>query len=451
MSTNYISADRNTLFLFPPSVQDWLPEDHLARFVVDIVAQLDLRPIVNHYGGRGSKAYHPQILLALIFYGYATGIFSSRKIEQATYDSVAFRYIAANTHPDHDTIATFRKRFLKELQPLFVQILIIAKEIGLLKLGKVSLDGTKVTANASKHHALSWKHACRIEKQLQAEVEELMRLGQQADSTEKHEGMNIPQELARRQDRLEAITAAKEKIKQRADERFCREQQKYEQKVVARKEKSDKTGKKPRGPKPKPPTSGPSDKEQVNLTDEESRIMPSSKGFVQAYNAQAGVDLDSMIIVSSHVSQSPNDKLEIEPAIAALTSLPETVGEVNTLIADSGYFSEANVKTCSETKIEPLIATGRQQHHQTLQERFGHPQPLPENAGPVDTMRHRLKTDEGRRLYAKRKSTVEPVFGIIKQVMGFRQFHVRGHEAVSGEWLLTSIAWNLKRMFALSG
>lgn len=451
MSTNYIPADRNTLYLFPPSVQDWLPEDHMARFVVDIVAQLDLHPIVSRYGGRGSKAYHPQILLALLFYGYATGIFSSRKIEQATYDSVAFRYIAANTHPDHDTIATFRKRFLKELKPLFVQILIIAKEIGMLKLGKVSLDGTKVKANASQHHALSWKHACRIEKQLQEEVEELMRLGQQADCTELHEGLNIPQELARRQDRLEAIMVAKEKIKQRADERYCRELQKYEQKVTARKEKSAKTGKKPRGPKPKPPTSGPSNKDQVNLTDEESRIMPSGKSFVQAYNAQAGVDLDSMLIVSSHISQSPNDKQEIEPTLEALTSLPETVGEVNTLIADSGYFSEANVETCTETNIEPLIAIGRQKHHQTLQERFGYHEPLPDNAGPVDSMRHRLKTTEGRRLYGKRKSTVEPVFGIIKEVMGFRQFQLRGFEAVSGEWILASIAWNLKRMFALSG
>ena len=451
MSTNYIPADRNTLYLFPPSVQDWLPEDHMARFVVDIVAQLDLHPIVSRYGGRGSKAYHPQILLALLFYGYSTGIFSSRKIELATYDSVAFRYIAANTHPDHDTIANFRKRFLKELKPLFVQILIIAKEIGMLKLGRVSLDGTKVKANASKHHALSWKHACKIEKQLQAEVEELIRLGQQADSTELHEGLNIPQELARRQDRLEAIIVAKEKIRQRADERYSQEQKKYEQKITARKEKSDKTGKKPRGPKPKPPASGPSDRDQVNLTDEESRIMPSKRSFVQAYNAQASVDLDSMLIVSSHVSQSPNDKQEIEPTLEALTSLPETVGEVNTLIADSGYFSEANVKTCTETNIEPLIATGRQKHNQTLQERFSDPEPLAENAGPVGIMRHRLKTDEGRRLYGKRKSTVEPVFGIIKQVMGFRQFHLRGLEAVNGEWILASIAWNLKRMFALSG
>lgn len=274
MSTNFISADRNTIYLLPPSVQDWLPEGHLARFVVDIVSQLNLRSITDQYGGRGSKAYHPRMLLSLLFYGYATGVFSSRKIELATYDSVAFRFIAANKHPDHDTIATFRKRFLDELKPLFVQILIIAKEMGLLKLGKVSLDGTKVKANASKHRALSWGHACKIEKQLQAEVAELMQLAQEADSSDIPDEMNIPEELLRRQDRLDAIDEAKEKIEQRANERYSREVEEYEQKVADRKAKAEKSGKKPRGREPKPPTPGPRDKDQVNLTDEESRIDP---------------------------------------------------------------------------------------------------------------------------------------------------------------------------------
>jgi transposase len=451
MSTNFIPVDRNTIYLFPPSVQDWLPEDHLARFVVDIVSQLDLRSITDQYGGRGSKAYHPRMLLALLFYGYATGVFSSRKLEQATYDSVAFRFIAANNHPDHDTIATFRKRFLGELKPLFVQILVIAKEMGLLKLGKVSLDGTKVKANASKHRALSWGHACKIEKQLQNEVEELMRLARDADAADIPEGMDIPEELTRRQDRLAAIADAKEKIRQRAEERYTREKQEYDEKIAARKAKEKKTGKKPGGRKPKPPTSGPRDKDQVNLTDEESRIMPSSKGFKQAYNAQVSVDLDTMVIVTSHVSQSPNDKQEVVPTIEALKSLSASTGTVDTLLADTGYFSESNVTDCSEAEIEPLIATGRQSHNQPLQERFSQPEELPEDAGLVDRMKHHLKTSAGRQLYAKRKSTVEPVFGIIKQVMGFRQFLLRGYEAVSGEWTLVSIAWNLKRMFALNG
>jgi transposase len=451
MSTNFIPTDRNTIYLLPPSVQDWLPEDHLARFIVDIVAQLNIRSITDQYGGRGSKAYHPRMLLSLLFYGYATGIFSSRKLEQATYDSVAFRFIAANNHPDHDTIAVFRKRFLHQLKPLFVQILIIAKEMGLLKVGKVSLDGTKIKANASKHRALSWGHACKIEKQLQAEVDELMRLAQKADSSEIPDEMNIPQELLRRQDRLEAIAEAKKKIEQRANERYSREVEEYEQKVAARKAKAKENGRKPQGRGPKPPTAGPRDKDQVNITDEESRIMPSAKGFKQAYNAQAAVDLDSMCIISAHVTQSPNDKQEVSPTLEALDELPEQLGKVDTLLADTGYFSESNVKECIEAEVAPLISTGRQKHNQPLQERFTQPESLPDNADPVEKMKHRLKTPEGRQLYGKRKSTVEPVFGIIKHVMGFRQFLLRGYEAVSGEWTLVSIAWNLKRMFALNG
>ena len=451
MSTNFIPTDRNTIYLLPPSVQDWLPEDHLARFVVDIVSQLNLRSITDQYGGRGSKAYHPRMLLSLLFYGYATGIFSSRKLEQATYDSVAFRFIAANKHPDHDTIAAFRKRFLQQLKPLFVQILIIAKEMGLLKVGKVSLDGTKIKANASKHRALSWGYACKLEKQLQAEVDELMRLAQKADSSEIPDEMNIPQELLRRQDRLEAIAEAKKKIEQRADERYSREVEEYERKVDARKAKAEETGKKPRGKDPKPPTAGPHDKDQVNITDEESRIMPSAEGFKQAYNAQAAVDLDTMCIISAHVTQSPNDKQEVDPTLEALDELPKQLGKVDTLLADTGYFSESNVKKCIEAEVAPLISTGRQKHNQPLQERFSQPESLPDNADPVEKMKHRLKTPEGRQLYGKRKSTVEPVFGIIKQVMGFRQFLLRGCEAVSGEWTLVSIAWNLKRMFALNG
>ena len=451
MSTNFIPVDRSTIYLLPPSLQDWLPEDHLARFIVDIVSQLNLRSITEQYAGRGSKAYHPRMLLALLFYGYATGVFSSRKLEKATYDSVAFRFITANLHPDHDTIAAFRKRFLDDLKPLFVQILIIAKEMGLLKLGKVSLDGTKVKANASKHRALSWGHACKIEKQLQAEVAELMRLAEEADSADIPDEMNIPEELSRRQDRLNAIAEAKKKIEQRADERYSREVEEYERKVDARKTRAKNTGKKPRGKDPKPPTPGPRDKDQVNLTDEESRIMLSSEGFKQAYNAQAAVDLDTMCIISAHVTQSPNDKQEVYPTLKNLDELPEQLGKIDTMLADTGYFSEANVNQCIQAEVTPLFSTGRQKHNQPLQKRFTKPESLPDDADHVETMKHHLKSPEGKRLYAKRKSTVEPVFGIIKQVMGFRQFLLRGYEAVSGEWTLVSIAWNLKRMFALNG
>ena len=450
MSSNFITANRDQQYLFPPSVQDWLPESHLARFVVDIVSQLNLRPISDVYAGKGAKAHHPEILLSLLFYGYATGVYSSRKIEHATYDSVAFRFISVNTHPDHDTIATFRKRFLAQLQPLFVQILTLAHEMGLMKLGKISLDGTKMKANASKHHALSWGHACKLEKQLQAEVQELMRLAEEADSEKIPDGMDIPKELSRRQDRLTAIAEAKGKIEQRAAERYAREKQEYDEKIATRKTKAEQSGKKPRGRNPNPPEPGPQEKDQVNLTDEESRIMPTSgKGFEQAYNAQAAVDVDTMLIVASHISQSPNDKKEITSTLAALSSLPETLGKVNTMLADAGYYSDDNVSSCENSAINPFIPPGREKHNQSLAERFAQPDPLPEDADSVSKMRHKLKTDEGRKLYAKRKSTVEPVFGIIKHVMRFRQFLLRGIEAVTGEWTLVSMAWNLKRMFVL--
>ena len=452
MNHKFIPTSRDQLYLFPPAIQDWLPEKHLARFVVDIVSQLNLRPLVETYAGKGFKAYHPEILLSLLFYGYATGVFSSRKIEKATYDSVAFRFISANTHPDHDTIASFRKRFLEQLKPLFVQILTLAHEMGLVKLGKVSLDGTKIKANASKHHALSWDHACKLEQQLQAEVQELLRLAEQADAEEQPDELDIPEELCRRQDRLKAIARAKAIIEERAAQRFAQEQKEYKEKVAKRRAKARDTGKKPRGRAPKPPTPGPRKKDQVNLTDEESRIMPSSdKGFVQAYNAQAAVDVETMLMVESHISQAPNDKQELTSTLASLNDLPEKLGTVDTLLADAGYYSDDNVASCVGSGVEPYIPPHRDKHNLPLAERFIDSAPLPEDVEPIDRMRNKLKTVEGRTVYAQRKSTVEPVFGIVKQVLGFRQFFLRGLEAVSGEWTLVSIAWNMKRMFALSG
>jgi len=452
MIQKFIPTSRDQQLLFPPAIQDWLPERHLARFIVDIVSQLDLRPLAETYAGKGYKAYHPEILISLLFYGYATGVFSSRKIEKATYDSVAFRFISANTHPDHDTIASFRKRFLEQLKPLFVQILMLAHQMGLLKLGKVSLDGTKIKANASKHHALSWEHACKLEQQLQAEVKELLRLAEQADAEEIPDEMDIPEELCRRQDRLDAIARAKAIIEERAAQRFAQQQKEYEVKIAKRHAKAKESGKKPRGRDPEPPTPGPRKKDQVNLTDEESRIMPSSdKGFVQAYNAQAAVDVDTMLIVEAHISQAPNDKQEITPTLAALNELPKKLGQLDTMLADAGYYSDDNMALCKQSGIEPYIPPNRDKHNQPLAERFSDPAPLPEGAKPIDEMKNKLKTVEGRKVYAQRKSTVEPVFGIVKHILGFRQFFLRGVEAVSGEWTLVSMAWNMKRMFALRG
>src|ERR1035437_10889718 len=311
MEPKFVEVDRETQYLLPPSVQDWLPEGHLARFVVEIVEQLDLRSLKASYAGRGSQPYNPVMLLALLFYGYATGVFSSRKLERSTYDSVAFRYIAANSHPDHDTIAAFRRRFLPQLGEFFAPILMIAHEMKVLNLGAVSLDGTKIKANASKHKALSYEHANKLEAQLKAEVAELLKKADAADHADIPDGMSIPEELERRTDRLAAIAAAKVEIERRAAERHAREQAEYEKKVAERSKQEQETGKKPRGKKLKPPTAGPTAKDQVNLNDSESRIMPTSGGgFEQAYNAQAGVDTKTMLIVASHVTQHTNDKLE---------------------------------------------------------------------------------------------------------------------------------------------
>jgi len=450
MTAKFQPINRDTAYLLPPSLQDWLPEKHLARFVVDIVDQLDLGELVSRYGGGGKQPYHPAVLLALLFYGYATGVFSSRKLEQATHDSVAFRFITGDAHPDHDTIATFRKRFLPELEGLFVQMLVVAKVMGVFKLGKVSLDGTKIKANASKHKAMSWGYANKLEAQLRQEVQELLRQAELADAEEEPE-IDIPDELARREDRLAAIKKAKEEIERRAQERFEAEQAEYEAKLKQRKDKETETGKKARGREPRPPEAGPRDKDQVNFTNEESRIMPSSDGFVQGYNAQAAVDIDSHLIVENHLTQQSNDKQEVEPTLKGLKEAEAQLGKADGLLADAGYFSADNVKQCETAKITPYISDHRERHNRPWDERFKTPPSCPQDADAVTAMAHRLRTAEGKAIYAKRKSTVETVFGILKEVMGFRRFHLRGLDAAQGEWNLVCMAWNLKRLYALGG
>jgi transposase len=447
--SNFRPIDRNTDFLMPPSVDEWLPERHLARFIVEVVEQLNLRSMTGSYRGSGSASYHPAVLLSLLVYGYATGVFSSRKLERATYDSVAFRFIAGNERPDHDTIATFRRRFLKQIEALFVEVLKLAREMGVLKLGTVALDGTKVHANASRHSALSYEHAGKIEAQLKAEVADLLAKAEAADQADVPDGMSIPDELARRKDRLTKLGEARQKIEERSQEHLRQEQADYEARLAAREAKAAATGHKPGGREPQPPQAGPLHKDQINLTDEDSRIMPvAGGGFEQCYNAQAVVAADSLLVVSTDVVQAANDKQQLAPMVEK-KALPEEFGTPETLLADNGYFSAANVTACEAAQIAPLIATGREPHHPSLIERFAPAPAVPENPTPVQAMAHRLKTPEGKALYALRKRVPEPVFGIIKSVLGFRQFHLRGLESVRGEWSLVTMAWNLKRMFAL--
>lgn len=444
--SRFIQADRETPYLLPPSLDEWLPAHHLARFIAEVIEQLDLSRLTRRYAGRGSAAHHPALLLALLVYGYATGVFSSRKIERATYDSVAFRYLATNTHPDHDTLAKFRKQFLPELEDLFVQVLTLAQGMKLVRLGHIALDGSKIKANASKHKALSYGHLEKLEVQLREEVQTLLTRAEATDREAWSDDLDLPAELARREDRLKALADAKAKLDARAEARCQEEQRAYDEKV-ARREAQRQTGKTPRGKEPQPPTAGPREKDQINLTDEESRIMPvSGGGFEQAYNAQAAVDTETMLVMAAGVTQAPNDKQQAVPLLAAL---PESLGQVESAAMDNGYFSAANVAACLERSIEPLIALGREAHHLPLEHRFGPDAPAPDSDDPVVNMAWRLKTHEGRARYGKRKSTVEPVFGIIKQVMGFRQFSLRGLAAVAGEWTLVTLSYNLKRMNVL--
>lgn len=443
-------VDRQTGYLLPPSVDEWLPEGHLARFIVEVIDGLDLGAFSRAYAGRGSAAYHPSVLLGLLVYGYANGVFSSRKIERATYDSVAFRFIAAGSHPDHDTLATFRRRFLGELAGVFVQVLELAQELKLLKLGTISLDGTKVKANASRHSALSHGHIEQLQAQLEAEVKDLLAQAEQADQTPVPDGMDLPAEIARRQERLQAMALAKARIEERAQARFEKEQAQYEAKLAARDHKARDSGKKPRGKPPKPPTPGARSNDQINLTDDESRIMPvSGGGFEQSYNAQAAVDTDSLLVVGTGLTQAANDKEQVEPMLEHLAGLPESLGQVDRLLADTGFYSAKNVRACQARGIDPLIAVSRDAHHPAPHERFTEPSELARDATPAQAMAHKLKTRAGRALYALRKQTVEPVFGIIKSVMGFRQFSLRGLKKVTGEWTLVCLAWNVKRLAVL--
>jgi transposase len=449
--SNFRTIDRATGYLLPPSVDEWLPEKHLARFVVEVIDGLDLSAMSKSYRGAGSASYHPALLLGLLVYGYATGVFSSRKLGRATYDSVAFRFIAANEHPDHDTIATFRRRFLKEIEGLFVQVLALAHEMGMLKMGTVALDGTKIHANASRHSALSYEHAGKIEAQLKAEVSALLARAEVADEADVPDGMSIPDELARREERLAKLAQARAKIETRAKERYEREKAEYEAKLAAREAKAEATGKKPGGKPPQPPTAGARSTDQINLTDEASRMMPvPGGGFEQCYNAQAVVAAGSLLVIAAQVVQAANDKQQIEPMLKRIEAASAELGKPDTLLADTGYFSEANVRLCAAAQIDPMIAQSRQSHYPPLSERFAKAPPAPQNPTPLEAMNHRLQTPEGKKLYALRKQTPEPVFGIIKSVMGFRQFLLRGLEKVQGEWSLVTMAWNIKRMFALA-
>jgi transposase len=449
MSRSFKTADYDATLDVTVRLGDCLPPDHLARFVVDTIAQLDLSVIYARYAPRGGQPYAPEILLGLLFYGYATGLFSSRKLERATYETVPFRFIAGNLHPDHDTLATFRKTFLSELKDLFVQVLLLAQVAGVLKLGNISLDGTKIHADASKSKAVSYKHLLALEAHLRAEVEELFALSERVDQGELPDGLVVSDEIAIRQARLARLAEAKAVLEARAKERDAIEQAEYATKLQARADKAQQTGRTPRGRSPKAPTPGPRDKDQYNFTDPASRIMKhrSTEGFEQDYNAQIAVDQASLLIVGESLSNHPSDQHEVEPTLDAI---PPAVGPPAAVAMDNGFFSESNIAGCERRGIDPYIATGRDPHHPSWHQRFAAvPTPPPADASPTVQMAYKLKTVIGKAIYGLRKCTVEPVIGILKEVLGFRQFSLRGELAAAGEWCLVCLAFNLKRLHTL--
>jgi transposase len=452
MSRKFRTANYEATLKQTISLEEALPPEHLARFVVDVITQLDLSKIYARYAPQGGEAIAPEILLGLLFYGYATGTFSSRKIEKATHESIPFRFIAGGLHPDHDTIAHFRKTFLAEIQELFVQVLLLAQAVGVLKLGNLSLDGSKIHADASKSKAVSYKRLIEIEARLRAEVNELFTLGEQVDQGEVTlpEGLVIQDEVALRQERLANLAKAKGVLEERAQARYEAEKAEYETKLREREEKTRKNRHKPKGRPPQPPQmEGPRDKEQYNFTDPESRIMKNSTndGYDQHYNVQVATDQDSLLIVAHALSNHPNDKQEAAPTLDALA--PE-VGKPAAAALDHGYFSEANIAACQNRGIDAYIATGREPHHLDWHTFFqDQPEPPAQDATAKVKMAYQLQTEIGQAIYRLRKCTVEPVIGIIKEIMGFRQFSFRGLKAVAGEWCLVCLAFNLKRMHTL--
>jgi transposase len=445
MARRFITPDYEEMLEARIRLGDVLPQTHLARFVVQLIGELDLQRLYADYGEQGGVAYAPEMLLGLLVYGYATGIFSSRKIERATYESVPFIYIAGGKHPDHDTINTFRTRFLGELKELFVQVLLMAQAMDVVQLGNISLDGSKIHADASKSKAVSYARLLALEAQLRQEVEALFVLAAQADAVA---GFDPQAEIDRRQQDLAGLAKAKAVLEMRAQAAYEQARAAYEAQVKKREEKAQRTGKKARGRAPKPPTPGPKPKDQYNFTDPDSRIMKQghNAGFEQSYNVQVAVDQASLLIVANTLSNHPNDKQEALPTVDAI---PAALGTPKAAALDAGFFSEENVRGLLNRGIEPYIATGREPHHRSWQSLFQPLEPPAPDAPLALHMAYKLQTELGKLIYGARKSTVEPVIGIIKEVLGFRQFSLRGQDKADGEWNLVCLAFNCKRLHVL--
>lgn len=445
----FLNYEPGQLLLLPPDLREWLEEGHLAYFILDVVETLDLSEIYASYdGSRGGRpGFDPRLLVGLLVYGYCVGVRSSRKIEKATYESVPFRVLAANQHPDHATVAEFRRRHLEALSRLFVQVLRLCEKAGLVRLGHVALDGTKMRANASKHKAMSYGRMEEKIGELEAQVKELLSAAEAVDQAEDAEhgskrGDELPEELRFRQRRLEKIRQAKKALEAEAE---AAEQRRREEKEAKAKSKGGRE-KSVGGAEFVPPQAvKPEDKAQRNFTDPDSRIMRdgATKSFEQSYNCQAVVASETQVILAEQVTQQANDKQQVKPLIEQMkVNLEKRVPQE--LSADAGYFSEDNVSYLEEQKIEPYVAPGRPKR--------GAAPVLPVEALPAgatirERMAAKLQTPTGKRVYSRRKETVEPVFGQIKEARGIRRFLFRGLGSVQAEWSLICATHNLLKLF----
>jgi transposase len=447
MEKTFKSCDRKQMLLLPPSLMDWLPEGHLALFILDVVEQLDLSKIYASYqgDGRGHPPYDPRMMTALLFYAYCTGVPSSRQIKKRTHEDVAFRVIAANRHPDHDSICEFRKRHLKALAGLFAQILRLCQEAGLVKLGHVALDGTKIKANASKHKAMSYARMKKKKEELEKEIEALLKNAEAVDRQEDKKygkgkkGWDLPDELKRRETRLAKIKGAMNALEEEA-------RQEEVEKERDKQEKARKT----QPPVNAPPSVEPKDSAQRNFTDPDSRVMKvtSTNSFEQCYNGQAMVDDLHQVIVASNLSQRANDSEEVEPILDVLEENLGGIPQKMAITTDAGYFSETNLMLLEDALLDPFMATKKMKHGEVLPNARGRP---PREMTPRERMLRKLSTKRGQEIYSKRKSTVEPVFGQIKQARGLRQFLLRGHENVSAEWQMWCLSHNLLKLYRYGG
>ena len=453
MAARFQNIDRETPMLLPACIQEWVPDNDLAHFVIDAVATLKLDHFSINHRGTGDRQFPPAMMLTLLIYCYATGLFSSRRIEHATYQNLSVRFICANTHPDHDTLCAFRRKNGLLIQETFVKILLLARELKLLKVGTVSIDGTKILANASKHAANSYGKAGELIATLENEVTQLLAKAADADSTPLEDGLTIQGEIVLRETRQAQLRAAREVIEARAREGAALEKA---ERAAALAEHAARLarGEKPRGRVPAGPesvTETPSPKAQYNYTDPDSRIMKTGSGFEQSDNAQAVVEIDSRLIAGQTLTDAPNDKQQLVPTLA---SIPEELGKPVRSLTDSGFYSEAAVAAIEAPganglpETEVLAAVSRTGHHRSVADLEKQDDPPPPGPGATarEQMIYRTSTKAGKTLYKQRQQTVEPVFGIIKSVMGFRQFLLRGKEKVSLEWSLVSLAYNMRRL-----